>query len=85
MAIAPYDGIAEFQTKDYDAFEKFIMQIFRNPVLVADQQSFVDAGAAMHVMAGYDNLIFSSAAGATKGKNGIQPGDERLVYSRPRG
>ncbi|KAJ4989790.1 hypothetical protein SVAN01_04627 [Stagonosporopsis vannaccii] len=84
LAIAPYDGIAEFQTKDYDTFEKFIMQIFHNPVLVVDQQSFVDSGAAMDVMAGYDNLIFSSAGGAARGKTGIQPGDRRLVYSRPR-
>lgn len=60
------------------------MQIFHNPVLVADQQGFVDAGAAMHVMAGYDNLIFSSTDGATRGKKGIQPDDRRLVYSRPR-
>jgi hypothetical protein len=73
--------MAEFLMKDYDTYEKFIMQIFLNPVMVADQQSFVDASAAMHVMAGYDNLIFGDAIDASKGKNGILPSDPRLVHS----
>jgi len=81
LAVAPYDGIAEFLTKDYQTFEKFIMQIFLNPIMIADQQSFVDASTAMHVMAGYDNLIFGDAIDASKGKDGILPNDSRLVRS----
>ena len=80
MEIAPYDGIAEFLTKDYETFEAFIMQIFGNPILVADQQTFVASGA-MHVMAGYDNLIFGDSINAAEGRDGILPGDERLVRS----
>lgn len=81
LAIAPYDGIAEFLTKDYETFEQFVMQIFLNPVMVDDQQSFVDASTAMHVMAGYDYLVFGDAFSASQGKDGILPSDPRLVYS----
>lgn len=81
LAVAPYDGVAEFLTKDYKTFEKFIMQIFLNPIIVADQQSFVDTSTAMHVMAGYDNLIFGDAIDGARGKSGILPGDSRLIYS----
>jgi hypothetical protein len=81
LAIAPYDGVAEFLTKDYETFEKFITQAFANSVLVADQQRLVDASAAMHVMAGYDNLIFGDAIDAAEGRDGILLGDERLISS----
>jgi hypothetical protein len=80
MEIAPYDGVAEFLSRDYQTFEQFIMQIFGNPVLVADQQTFVASGA-MHVMAGYDSLIYGDAIDAADGGDGILPGDERLVRS----
>lgn len=33
---APYNGIAEFLTKDYETCELFVMQIFGNPLSVAD-------------------------------------------------
>jgi hypothetical protein len=81
LAIAPYDGVAEFLTKDYKTFEKFILQIFHDSAMVADQQSFVDTGSPMQVMAGYDNLIFGDGIDASKGKDGILPGDSRLAYT----
>ncbi|KAF3035628.1 hypothetical protein E8E11_005607 [Didymella keratinophila] len=81
MEIAPYDGVAEFLTKDYATFGAFILQIFGNPILVADQQSFVDSSLPMHVMAGYDDLIFGDAIDAAEGRDGILPDDPRLVYS----
>ncbi|KZM19923.1 hypothetical protein ST47_g9051 [Ascochyta rabiei] len=81
LAVSPYDGVAEFLTKDYGTFEKFLMQIFINPVMVADQQSFADDSTAMHVMAGYDNLIFGDAIDALNGANGILPSDPRLVHT----
>jgi hypothetical protein len=80
MEIAQYDEAAEFLTKDYGTFEEFIMQIFGNPILVADQQTFVASGA-MHVMAGYDSLIFGDAIQAAEGRNGVLLGDGWLVRS----
>lgn len=47
------------------------MQIFVKPVMVADQQSFVDARIEMHVAAGDDNLILGDAIDAAKGKIGF--------------
>ena len=84
LEIAPYTGVAEFVTRDYDAFEKFIMQIFHDPVLVADQQEFVDARSAMQVMAGYDELVYGDAIDAARGRDGILPRDPRLVCSKPK-
>lgn len=84
LEIAPYDGVAEFLTKDYETFEKFVLQIFNDPVLVADQQGFVDARSAMHVMAGYDELVYGDAIDAARGRNGILPGDKRLKCSKGR-
>jgi hypothetical protein len=80
METAPYHGVAEFLTKGYETFEESIMQIFGNPILVADQQTFVGSGA-MHVMAGYDNLIFGDAIQAAEGRNGVLLGDGWLVRS----
>lgn len=57
------------------------MQILLDSDMVVDQKSFVDASVAMHVMAGYDNLIFGDAIDASEGRNGILPGDPRLMYS----
>lgn len=81
MQLAPYDGIAEFHTKDYETFEKFILSVFADPLLVEDQHEFVDAGSPLHVMAGYDNLIFGSGIKTSKGYDGILPGDRRFIYS----
>lgn len=81
LAVAPYDGIAEILTTDYKMFEKFIVQIINDPIMMADQQRFVDVGSPMHVMAGYDNLIFGDAIGASEGKDGILLGESRLKYT----
>lgn len=50
--MAPYDGIAEFHTKDSASILRFINNAFGNPTIVKDQQYFVDTGMTLHVMAG---------------------------------
>lgn len=67
--------------KDNGTFKKDIMQIYLNSVVIAGQQSFVHATAAMHVVAGYENKIFGYAIDAVKGRNEFFPGDPRLVHS----
>lgn len=78
MAIAPYDGIAEFHAKNYASFERFLMDAFNDPANTADHQHFVDSSVPLQVMAGYDNLIFGGAVKTSGGVNGILPLDERL-------
>ncbi|KAF2132409.1 hypothetical protein P153DRAFT_275417, partial [Dothidotthia symphoricarpi CBS 119687] len=77
MLLAPYDGIAEFHTSDYATFEKFILSVFNDPIQVGDQQTFIEAGAPLHVMAGYENLIFGSGIETSNGYDGILPEDSR--------
>ena len=43
------------------------MQIYLNPVMVADQRSFVHATATTHVMAGHENTIFGYVIDVFKG------------------
>ncbi|KAJ4374296.1 hypothetical protein N0V83_003037 [Neocucurbitaria cava] len=81
MQLAPHDGIAEFHAKDYETFEKFILSVFADPIIVGDQQVFVNAGSPMYVMAGYENLIFGSGIRTSNGYDGILPEDHRFKYS----
>ena len=55
------------------------MQIYLDPVMVADQRSFVHATATMYVMAGYENTIFGYAIDAFKWRKEIFSGDPRLI------
>lgn len=81
MALAPYDAIAEFHTKDYETWEKFILSVFSDPAIVGDQNKFVDGTSPLHIMGGYDNLIFGSGIRTSGGYNGIMPGDRRFRYA----
>ncbi|CAO2657218.1 Nn.00g033440.m01.CDS01 [Neocucurbitaria sp. VM-36] len=81
MQLAPYDGIAEFHTKYYETFERFILSVFADPLIVGDQRKFVNMSSPLHVMAGYENLIFGSGINTSNGYEGVLPGDLRLKYS----
>lgn len=76
--MAPYDGIAEFHTKDSASILRFINNAFGNPTIVKDQQYFVDTGMTLHVMAGYDTLIYGSGIETSNGTDGIMPADPRF-------
>jgi hypothetical protein len=83
ITYAPYDGIAEFYAKDYDHFDKFLSAVFPDPVVNADMQMFADVPFGIHVMGGYDSLIFGRAIHEHGGKDGILASDPRLKYSGP--
>ncbi|KAF2275914.1 uncharacterized protein EI97DRAFT_458912 [Westerdykella ornata] len=78
---APYDGIAELYAPDMDDFQKFMNGVLRDEPTQKDIVRFVDVAAGLHVMAGYDDLVYGLAAPGMGGSDGIVPGDERLVYS----
>lgn len=78
LALAPYDGIAEFHAKDSASIQRFITHAFGDPAIAADQQLFVDSSYPLQIMVGYDNLIFGSGIKTSGGKHGILPDDPRL-------
>ncbi|KAF1841557.1 uncharacterized protein K460DRAFT_291381, partial [Cucurbitaria berberidis CBS 394.84] len=82
MQLALYDGIAEFHTKDYETFEKFVLSVFADPLLVGDQKKFVSSDSPLHIMAGYENLIFGSGISISNGYDSVVPGDRRFKYPR---
>lgn len=81
MQMAPYDGIAEFHARDYETFEKFMLQAFHDPAQTGDQAKFADTTGPFHVMAGYDNLILGSGMDSANGYDGILPSDSRFIIS----
>jgi hypothetical protein len=82
---APYDAVAEFHAKDVQHFREFIDAAWASPEVAADIAKFVDMEHGLHILPGYDGLIFGKAiqhvGEGKRGRDGILPGDGRLVYS----
>lgn len=76
----PYDGIAELFARDMEHFTQFMTKVLGDAATQSDIARFVDTTQPLQVMAGYDNLVFGSAAPGMGGQDGILPGDDRLVY-----
>lgn len=80
VVLAPYDGIAEFHARDAASLQRFISRAFADPQVSADEDVFVDKSGPLHLMAGYDNLIFGSEIATSGAGHGILPDDNRLQF-----
>ncbi|KAF2728953.1 hypothetical protein EJ04DRAFT_569079 [Polyplosphaeria fusca] len=78
MALAPYDGCAEFHAKDAEGFLRFMVDVHAAKELVGCGSRFIDEVKGMHIMAGYDNLIFGGKIGTSGGSDGLLGGDRRF-------
>ncbi|KAF9730029.1 hypothetical protein PMIN04_012799 [Paraphaeosphaeria minitans] len=73
-----YDGCAEFHAENAEQFLRFMADIHNSKELVGCGSRFTDVDDGMHVMVGYDNLIYGSHITTSGGCDGILPSDPRI-------
>lgn len=90
-----YDGCAEFHAENAEQFLRFMADIHNSKELVGEWiwlrfiikakrmagcgSRFTDVDDGMHVMVGYDNLIYGSNIATSGGCDGILPSDPRIA------
>ncbi|KAF2107229.1 Malate/L-lactate dehydrogenase [Lophiotrema nucula] len=88
MHALPWDGCAEFHARTGEDFVKFIQSVYDSKELVGCGTRFIDPLVGMHIMAGYDDLIYGSAISTSfglsnmPGNDGVLPADERLIAKK---